>query len=149
VIQTDQRGSARLSLRLRLTLAAVGLVLLAPLLVAAYLRPNPQGLGTHEQLGLPPCTFRGLFDMRCPSCGMTTSWAHAVRGQWVRAVRSNVGGALLAAMTMVAVPWSLLSAIRGRWFRRPPSDRLLATLAILVVVVMLMDWVCRLLPGRI
>ena len=59
--------------------AMVAIGLLLPLGAAVRLQPAREGLGTHQQLGLPPCTFRVLFDRPCPSCGMSTSWAHLVR----------------------------------------------------------------------
>ncbi|HJT31960.1 MAG TPA: DUF2752 domain-containing protein [Pirellulales bacterium] len=142
--QIDPQGSRRLSPRLRLSVAAAGLGLLAPLAVAGWLYPSPAGFGTHRQLGLPPCTFVWLFGVRCPSCGMTTSWSHAVRGHWLASLRANTGGAALAAAAMVAGPWLLVSAALGRWLTRPPSDRAIAVTAVGFIVVTLIDWVCRL-----
>lgn len=78
---------------------------------------------------------------------MTTSWAHAVRGHWLQAAKANSGGALLAAITMLAVPWLLLSAVCGRWLTRPPSDRELAGLAVGVVTITILDWIYRLSAG--
>ena len=100
---------------------AVGL--LGLLAIAAMLKPSPLGHGTHQQLGLPPCTFWVLFGRPCPTCGMTTAWAHLVRGQWVDACRANLGGALLGLLAMVAAPWLLGSAdsrrLVGRFAERP------------------------------
>ncbi|HET6884185.1 MAG TPA: DUF2752 domain-containing protein [Pirellulales bacterium] len=115
-----------------------------PLCVAGWLRPDPNGFGTHQQLGLPPCTSVWLFGVRCPSCGMTTSWSHAVRGQWIKAVRANAGGALLAATAMVATPWLLVSAVRGRWLWGRPGDRALAIVACVLIAATLLDWMYRL-----
>lgn len=140
----DPQGLQRLSPRLRVTLAVAGLGLLAPLAVAGWLSPSPAGFGTHQQLGLPPCTFVWLFGVRCPSCGMTTSWSHAVRGQWLASLRSNAGGAALAAAAMAIAPWLLASAGLGRWLVRPPSDRTIAVTAVGFIVVTLIDWIYRL-----
>lgn len=77
---------------------------LAPLLVAAGLEPDPEGMGTHEQLGLPPCGFVTATGLPCATCGMTTSFAHAAHGQLLDAVRVQPAGAFLAvgsAMTAV------------------------------------------------
>jgi len=79
---------------------------------------------------------------------MTTSWAHVVRGQFPSAVRANAGGTLLALVAIVGVPWTLISAVRGRLMAgRLPVDRILIALAIVVSVVTLADWVRRLLGG--
>ncbi|HUY35011.1 MAG TPA: DUF2752 domain-containing protein [Pirellulales bacterium] len=146
--QSVQIGPDRFSVRRRLLLAVAGVCWLAPLVVAGCLRPDPNGLGTHQQLGLPPCTFVWLFGMRCPSCGMTTSWAHAARGNWTAALASNSGGALLAGVAALAGPWLVVSAARGRWLTRPPSERALVGASLGVVVVTLIDWICRLSFGR-
>lgn len=75
---------------------------------------------------------------------MTTSWAHAVRGDWSSAVGANAAGALLAALTMLGGPWLMLSAARGRWLLIRPTERLLAVGAVIVAVVTLLDWIRRL-----
>ncbi|NBO19844.1 MAG: DUF2752 domain-containing protein, partial [Proteobacteria bacterium] len=46
-----------------------------------WLTPDARGLGTHEQLGLPPCGFYLWYGLPCPSCGMTTSWPHFLTRQ--------------------------------------------------------------------
>ncbi len=140
-------ASERFSRRKRLAVGLAGLSLAALLAVAARLQPNPSGLGTHEQLGLPPCTFRWLFGMRCPSCGMTTSWSHATRGELSAALTANAGGALLAFATIAAVPWCVLSAAAGRWLVRPPRESALAAAALFVGAVTLADWIYRLTAG--
>lgn len=122
----------------------LGVTLITPLIVASRLTPNSAGMGTHQQLGLPPCTIVMFFDMRCPSCGMTTSWALATHGRLLAAAQANSGGLLLAMIAVTMGPWSLVSGLRGRWLGGPPSDRLLAVSAVLVVVVTLADWAVRL-----
>ena len=84
----------------RLVVAATGCVLLGMLATAIWLTPSPSGQGTHQQLGLPPCTIWAWYGFRCPSCGMTTAWSHVVRGQVLAACRANVGGALLGVVAM-------------------------------------------------
>ena len=84
------------------------------LLVAMWLQPDGRGSGTHQQLGLPPCTFKFLLNIPCPSCGMTTSWALAVRGDWQSSIQANWGGFVLFLITAVSVPLLLATSIRGR-----------------------------------
>ncbi|MGD9644207.1 MAG: DUF2752 domain-containing protein [Pirellulales bacterium] len=88
-----------------------------------------------------------LLDMPCPACGMTTSWAHFVRGQLPSALRANVGGTLLAAIATMFMVWSLVSAVRGRIWLKLPSDRVLVVLAATVITVTLIDWFVRLYNG--
>ncbi len=62
--------------RLSLLLAAVGLA--GVLALAGSLQPDSRRLGTHEPLGLPPCSIRSLIGLRCPTCGMTIAWANPI-----------------------------------------------------------------------
>jgi hypothetical protein len=125
-------------------LAVLGLVLLALLLTARWLTPSPSGLGTHQGLGLPECTARMVFDVRCPACGMTTSWAHLTRGSLVRALQTNVGGVLLGLVAIATVPWSLWSAWKGAVPSWSPSDRTFAFGALAVALITIADWAWRL-----
>jgi hypothetical protein len=128
----------------RLLMAAGGATLIALLVTASCLRPSPLGRGTHEQLGLPPCTFVALFGQPCPSCGMTTSWAHAVRGQFWPALKANVGGTILAVAAALVGPWLLISAVRGRWLYGPPSEAVLIWGGLGLIALTLTDWAMRL-----
>lgn len=132
--------------RLALAIAGTGLIVL--LGIAAWLSPNPQGFGTHRQLGLPPCTMQQWFGIRCPSCGMTTSWSHLMHGQPVAAVRANSGGTLLALVALVSGPWMLISGLRGRWLLGRPHEWAALAIGIAIVVTTLIDWTIRLSTGQ-
>lgn len=136
--------AARLSYRTRLLwlLCAVGLVAL--LVVAACLTPNPQGYGTHQQLGLPPCSFQWLSGMRCPGCGMTTSWSHAVRGELSDAVQANAGGLLLALLAASGAVVALAMAASGRRLQLVMNRGVGIAVAVTVFGVTLIDWLIRL-----
>ena len=84
----------------RIALAALALALLALLVTAGILTPDARGHGTHQQLGLPPCTFYLIFQRPCPACGMTTSWAWLLRGEIGHALAANAGGTLLAGLSL-------------------------------------------------
>jgi hypothetical protein len=144
---TDKTEPTTFARRDRLLLTAAAVALLGLLAVAAWLEPSPAGIGTHQQLGLPPCTFWMLFGRPCPTCGMTTSWAHLVRGHVASAVHANLGGTLLGMLAMTAVPWLLGSARRGRWIGVPPNGVAAAWISTTILVVILIDWVVRLLNG--
>lgn len=72
------------------------LLCLGLLSVAAWLSPSGDGHGTHEQLGLAPCTWVALFDKPCPTCGMTTSFAHTADASFLTAATTQPLGMLLA-----------------------------------------------------
>ena len=133
--------------RERVLAAVTGFALLGVLVVACVLRPDDRGHGTHRQLGLPPCTLRVLFDVRCPTCGMTTSWANLVRGRPVEALSANLGGTLLCVLDMLAVPWLLCTAITGRWVVCEPHAGVVACGLAVVLAVTLIEWTARLACG--
>jgi hypothetical protein len=139
----------RLKWYCRLPLVVGGSILLGLLATAACLEPAKEGYGTHRKLGLAECGFLTLTKdlrpggFRCPACGMTTSWAHLVRGQVFGAVKCNVGGTLLALLSMAAAPWLLVSGLRGRWLWGWPNEVVIASLGVAVVVVTLIDWGLR------
>lgn len=90
--------------------------LAAPLaLVAArvLLDPEPQGFGTHEQLGLPPCQSMNWFGIPCPGCGVTTSVAWFAHAQAVRSLQTQPLGFLLGAVALFAAPLAVFGAVRG------------------------------------
>lgn len=124
-------------------MVSAGVALLSLLAVAGVLEPDARGFGTHQRLGLPPCTFLQVTGYRCPSCGMTTSWANLVRGRFGDAFRDNAGGALLGLVTGLLAPWSLISGWRGRWLWRPLGERVVFIAVWLLVAVTLIDWSLR------
>ena len=68
------------------------------LTIARVLSPSPNGLGTHQQLGLPPCFFHKLTGIPCPTCGMTTSFAHTVRLHFYEAFVTQPFGMLACVL---------------------------------------------------
>ena len=137
----------RLRLVERLLVTFAGSVLVALLVTAACLTPNPRGMGTHRQLGLPSCTFVQWFGIRCPSCGMTTSWAHLVRGHLASAFRANAGGAMLALASLACGPWLVVSGVKGSWLLGPPREMAILAAGLAIVAVTLIDWTLRLSFG--
>jgi hypothetical protein len=133
-------GGRPLRGRGRALLVLWSILLLAGFSLALCLPPDPQGYGTHQQLGLPPCTFQFFFNIPCPSCGMTTCFAHFVRGQWVAAFHANAAGLLLACVCLAQIPWSLTSAWKGRlWGIDSPEPVAIAVLSVLIVASLL-NW---------
>jgi hypothetical protein len=143
----DTSNHGRLRARDR-WLLAIGATAVAVLLaIAVCLRPSPDGLGTHQQLGLYPCSFRVLFDRPCPTCGMTTSWACLMRGRVADAGRANLGGLLLGMLGLAGSPWMLLSALRGRWVGIRPNGDAAAWMLSAIALITLVQWAVRLMNG--
>lgn len=85
----------------------------APLLIAWRLAPDPAGHGTHTQIGLPSCGWAVALDQPCPTCGMTTAFSHAVRGDLLASLAAQPMGTALALLS-ASVFWAGLHvAITG------------------------------------
>ena len=91
----------------------------APILVAGMLTPSDKGVGTHQQLGLPPCTFLWLTGFPCPFCGMTTSFAWAAHLHPLKSFATQPAGFLLFLACAAFAPWLLALAVSGRYAFRP------------------------------
>jgi len=78
----------------------------SPLIIALWLSADAQGHSTHTQLGLPACGMLETMNIPCMTCGMTTSFTHAVHGNLIQSFITQPAGAMLAllcaAMTIVA-----------------------------------------------
>ena len=142
-----QSTSAALSPRARILTALVGIGLVAALFLAGNLRPDPRGWGTHEQLGLPPCTLKSVTGWRCPACGMTTSWALAAQGRLAEALRVHTSGTMLAGLSVAASVTALAVAVRGRWFAWQTSDTAMAVFGLAAIALVIVEWILRLARG--
>jgi hypothetical protein len=140
-------AQAAMSRAARLLAVAAALGLLAAFAVAVAAKPDPRGYGTHQHFGLPPCSFRFLFGRPCPTCGMTTAWANLIRGRLAEAMHANIGGALLGVTGLIALPWLIVSAVRGRWWFGRPKPQWIGTVAIVIGGLTLVQWIVRLILG--
>lgn len=129
----------------RLGLLSVGLGLVIVFVIACRLNPYENGqplrLATHQQLGLPPCTFKEVTGYPCPSCGMTTSFSLLVRGDVVNSLRANAVGTLLALFWAALIPWCLLSACLARPLWILTIERALLKVVMLFLTLLLVRWI--------
>jgi hypothetical protein len=88
------------------------------IVVALRLKPAASGFGTHTQLGLPPCGFLLVTHLPCPSCGLTTCFAYAVRFQFWKAFLANPFGLLAFFGTVSLIPATIFSLWRRVSFTR-------------------------------
>lgn len=77
------------------------------------LTPDPDGFGTHEQLGLLPCSAPRWFGIPCPGCGVTTSVTWFVQGAPLRSLAVQPLGFSLALAGSLALPLALFATVRG------------------------------------
>lgn len=109
----------------RLYAAGVLAVSGALLITAWRLQPGPRQMGTHQQLGLPPCGFLVITGLPCPTCGMTTAFSHTMHGEFLAAARSQLAGFILAVMTIGAALAGGVAVVSGvrpslNWYRLNP-----------------------------
>lgn len=123
--------------KMRVWASVILLGCLALLGTACYLHPDPHGYGTHRQFGGGPCGMLVMTGLPCPTCGMTTAFAHTVRGQWLRAAWVQPAGFVLALGTIVTAVVAMVTIVRGVWPRWglawiPPYRLFLGLLVLLI-----------------
>jgi hypothetical protein len=99
-------------------LAAALLVPTATVLgLAAWLTPDPTGVGTHIQLGLEPCIMMSWLTLPCPMCGMTTTFSLMAHLRPIDAFLNQPFGVVLFGMTFATVVIALMEIVRPkkRW----------------------------------
>ena len=140
-------GGFPVTRRGRWQLVGWSLFLISGFALAFALEPDPRGYGTHQSLGLPPCTFRALFGIPCPSCGMTTSFSHLMHGNVSQAFRASASGVVLAVVCALQIPWCWWSAARGRLAGVSDPSGSLLWLIVALAGICLVNWTLRLILG--
>ncbi len=107
----------------RLRGAVVLALAVAAMVVAGMLRPDLRGVGTHEQLSLPVCSFAARTGWPCPTCGLTTSLAAMAHGNVGLAFRAQPFGVVVFMVLVAAAlaggvellsAWPILGRVRPR-----------------------------------
>lgn len=124
---------------------AVMVLAASPLVTAYLLQPAAQGHGTHRQLGLPACGWQVSMGLPCPTCGMTTSFAHVARGEFLAAATTQPAGMLLCVVVAMTVVGSLWAALTGAPMQRVLVAALRPSIVWTGVAVLLLGWAWTLL----
>ncbi|HOW69887.1 MAG TPA: DUF2752 domain-containing protein [Phycisphaerae bacterium] len=137
----------------RVYAAGITAVAVAVLVVAARLTPDDSHMGTHRQMGLPPCGFVAITGLPCPTCGMTTAFVCVTHGQLRAALRAQVAGALLAIATAVVGVAAAFCMMTGRyptlnWYR-VDAARLVYWVALMLVAAWGLTIALGLLDGSL
>lgn len=128
----------------RLLWAALSCAAFAVLAIARTLHPDPSLLGTHVQLGLPPCAFLTLIGLPCPTCGLTTAFAHMARLEITMAARAHWLGPLLFAMDVAAIPLCAFAGTRALPFTTVIKRLRLVRVAAIIAAAATVGWLARL-----
>lgn len=133
----------KLSWKSRWTILISGALVLGLLITTRFLEPARQGFGTHQQLGLPPCSSLVLFGVKCPACGMTTSWSLVTRGDWAGAAQTNAGGMLLAVIAIAYLPASCYLFSTGRTSRHGWISFVFGASLLVAILLATVQWALR------
>jgi hypothetical protein len=113
-----------------------------------FLRPDPRGFGTHEQLFLPPCPFYWLTHIPCPSCGLTTSFCYLAQGNLIKAFQTHPMGPILFGLNLGIAFYAAFSLAKKRavWllFEHPRVP----ILSIVFIISLLMTWILRMVTHK-
>jgi hypothetical protein len=113
------------------------------LVIAWILTPSEDGLGTHQQMGLPPCNWIVAANMPCPTCGMTTAFSFAAHGNLLESFRTQPLGALLAVMTAMVVLIGGWTAVSGSMIAPFFSGMFGKRLLWVFVAMLLVAWIYK------
>jgi hypothetical protein len=141
-IYARQPSPPKLDLGYRLVALGFALACLTVLGVAAHLTPNPKGISSHTGLGLSPCAFEERTGLPCPTCGMTTSFSHFVRGNILASFYVQPLGMILALLTTMTFWGGLYVAFTGRpayWLLRSIQPRYYL-IPLFVMIILAWAW---------
>ena len=128
----------------RLVWLLVALATLAPLALARALHPAAAGVGTHTQLGLPPCAFLRTLHLPCPGCGLTTALAHLAHGDVATSLAAHPLGLVFGFGALATGLRACAGIVRptpvASWWLAP--SRLRAALGL--VLALGLTWIARL-----
>jgi hypothetical protein len=121
------------------------MALIAAPLLEVY--PNDRvGVRGHPDLLLPPtCLSRSLFGVDCPACGLTRSFVHLARGDWIASVQCHHLGWLLMLMAAVQVPYRIAILLGARRVLLP--ERLGRWIGRIVIALLIGNWVLGIVFG--
>lgn len=115
------------------------------LLIPFFLHPDNRGLGTHEQLGLPPCPIQHFFHIPCPSCGLTTSFSLITHGKWISAFSIHPLGPILYLLGLVWIYISLIHLKNGSSIFNDLQNPLAIRIGKILIFFLLLQWLFKLL----
>jgi hypothetical protein len=138
------RGTAPLSPGEIPVLVLTSLALVVLFVVMNVLtEPDARGHGTHEQLGMAPCSWPILYDKPCPTCGVTTSVSWLSHGRPFKSFMTQPFGFALGVFGLWWI-FASVQAIRRReslLFRLSQWPMLLVVLGITALVLIGWAWV--------
>ncbi len=127
----------------RLVWVGVALVAMALMVTAWKLTPAEEGIGTHTQMGMDPCSWPERFGKPCPMCGMTTSFSRAASTDFLGSFHAQPFGALLVIGTSVVFWVGLYTAATGSHLGRLCAQSLRSRVIWATAALWLGGWVYK------
>lgn len=119
---------------------------LSVLVVAAVLEPSAEGVGTHTQIpAMKPCHWLAMTGHPCPTCGMTTAFAHAAEGNYAQAFGVQPLGAALAIAGAAAFWISAHTAVTASRFAGAASRALGARSGWVLLAALILAWLYKIM----
>ena len=88
------------------------------------------------------------MDLPCPTCGMTTAWSHAVRGQIHLAFIAQPLGLILAVAALSLAIGGLITAITGYSFQSLLYKYSPTKIIIVVASMSILSWLFKILVHK-
>lgn len=107
------------------------------------LHADARGLGTHEQLGFPPCGFYLSTGVPCPTCGATTAFVWTIHGHLWMGLKTQPFGAIVALGTVALLGMGLVGIVTGGVPAIRLSRRSSFGLALGIVLLILGSWLYK------
>ncbi len=128
----------------RVFLVIIALLSAFLVFLGMILDPDPSGVGTHCQLGLPPCDFLIRTGKPCITCGATTAFSLAAHGRILSAFETQPLGATLFFICLLAIFLCVKSIVTGNSLFLRISLLPWATIIILFIAFALLSWIYKL-----
>jgi hypothetical protein len=110
-----EKTPAQARMEVRLWCSIIFAMCFAMMGLARYLNPDPSGVGTHQQLGLPPCGWEATLHLPCPTCGCTTAVSFFAHAHPLKSLLTQPFGFTVALLATVLLPLTFWGMITGRW----------------------------------
>ena len=112
-----EKTPAQARLEVRLWCSFVFAMCAAMMALALYLHPDPFGIGmgTHQELGLPPCGWQQHLGIPCPTCGCTTAVSYFAHAHPLKSFLTQPFGFAVALIATLLLPLTLWGIVTGQW----------------------------------
>ncbi len=120
-------------------------VFIAISIAGFILHPSPSGMGTHEELGLPPCGFLTMTGIPCPSCGLTTSITYLLHGYWAMSILSQPFGFILYLTLVSLTVISVCAMVKRIPFRSVIDSENFEKGQFLLLIMFIVSWIYKII----